>query len=109
MIPMRLWILIAVTALATGAGSVSAAERDGGRVCYTQAETRQSIASHHLVDPFSALRNAAVAIKAEPLMNRLCKWGDEFVYEMTLLPKNGKVTRVYLRAQDGSPINAQKN
>ena len=86
-----------------------AAEVDGGRLCYTPAETRSMVVADRLVDPFMALRNAAIDRKAEPLANRLCRWGDELIYEMTLLPRNGKVTRVYLRAGDGSPVNRPRN
>ena len=85
-----------------------AAERDETRVCYSSAETREAVAKFRLADPFVTLRKAAVSAKAEPLASRLCKWGEEYVYEMTLLPKSGKVTRIFMRAADGSPISGEK-
>jgi hypothetical protein len=87
-----------------GASVACAAPKDGGRVCYSPAETRVEIARHKLSDPLLALRNAARSGRAEPLVSRLCKWKDAWVYEMTLLSKNGKVTRVYINAANGSPM-----
>jgi uncharacterized membrane protein YkoI len=100
------FLLLAVVSLSTlsGAHFSRAAENDGGRVCYSQAETRQEIAKNKLSDPLAALRTAARSARAEPLVSRLCKWKDQWVYEMTLLPKNGKVTRVFINAADGSTM-----
>jgi hypothetical protein len=87
-----------------GATLARAGHRDGGHTCYSPAQTRVEIARHKLSDPLVALRDAARSHRAEPLVSRLCKWKDDWVYEMTLLPKNGKVTRVYVNAADGSPM-----
>ena len=86
---------------------LAAAEMDGGRVCYTPRETRAAIDEFKLADPFAALREASRSMRAEPLISRLCKWGDMWVYEMTLLPQDGKVTRVYVNAEDGLPVNVR--
>ncbi|HEY8581208.1 MAG TPA: hypothetical protein VIL72_15070 [Beijerinckiaceae bacterium] len=72
--------------------------------CFSPGEARAVIARHRLVDPMSALRNAARQGQAEPLRSRLCRWSDKFVYEMALLRRDGKVIRVYLNAADGAQI-----
>jgi hypothetical protein len=55
-----------------------------------------------------ALRNAARSARAEPLVSRLCNWNEDWVYEMTLLPKNGNVTHLFINAADGSQMQPHK-
>jgi len=56
----------------------------------------------------SAALPGAVA-HADPLRSRLCRWNDEYVYEITLLRRDGKVMNVFIKAEDGSLVNARAN
>jgi len=69
--------------------------------CVAAAEARAAIVRHKLADPSSALRAMARRAQAEPLRSRLCRMEEQFVYEMALLRRDGKVVRVYVDAQDG--------
>lgn len=85
-----------------------AAAQEEPRVCLSPAETRSAISEHRLSDPLGLLRSAARKARAEPLASRLCKWGDDWVYEMTLLPRSGKVTRIYVSAVDGAAVDKNR-
>jgi hypothetical protein len=97
------FILCCCTFLAFASAAHAQTERK--RVCLTAAETREAVASHRLIEPFNALKNARAETRAEPLTSRLCRWNDEFVYEITLLRRNGKVVRVFTNAADGKAMN----
>lgn len=72
------------------------------RVCLDAAEARQAIIDNKLASPVAAQKTAAAAhVGGEFLRSRLCRWNDDYVYEITLLPRDGHVTQVYIRAADG--------
>lgn len=74
--------------------------------CVPSTEARASIVRNQLADPSPALRALARRGQAEPLRSRLCRFEERFVYEMTMLRRDGKVVRVYVDAQDGrSPVS----
>jgi uncharacterized membrane protein YkoI len=88
------------------AGAVaSAAEGDlraaGKPVCLNASETREEIKVRHLLEPFAALKFAAAQRKAEPLSAKLCRIGDEFVYEITMLHRDGRLVHVEMDAATG--------
>jgi hypothetical protein len=99
----------AVLILATAWGIAHAAEGDMRAaaprpVCLTASETRDAVKAHRLVEPFAALKFAAQQRKAEALSARLCHTGDEFIYEITLLNRDGRLTRVEMKAGTGKMI-----
>ena len=76
-----------------------------GRVCFSQSETRENIASHRLSEPISALR--AGRQQGEALRARLCRWKpDEFVYEVSVLHRDGRVLHIYMNARSGQIVGA---
>ena len=74
-------------------------------VCFATSETREEIKAHHLVEPFVALKSAAALVKAEALSAKLCRLGDEFVYEIALLHTNGRLVHVVMNAVTGKLAN----
>ena len=73
-------------------------------VCLSAAETRDEVKAHKLLEPFAALKFAAAQRKAEALSARLCHNGDEFVYEITLLHRDGRLVHVQMDASSGKLI-----
>ena len=65
-------------------------------VCLNAAETREMVKSHHLLEPFAALKFAGAQRKAEALSASSAADGDDFIYEITLLHRDGR-----LRSRDG--------
>jgi hypothetical protein len=76
-------------------------------VCFPTSETREEIKAHHLLEPFVALKSAAATVKAEALSARLCRLGDEFVYEIALLHTNGRLVHVVMNAVTGKLANVR--
>lgn len=76
-------------------------------VCLSGSETREEIAAHRLLPPFAVLKSAAALVKAEALSAKLCKIGDDFVYEIALLHHDGRLVHLVMNATNGKVINAR--
>ena len=70
-------------------------------VCLNAAETRELVKSRRLLEPFAALKFAGAQRKAEALSARLCRTGDDFIYEITLLHRDGRLVHVEMEAATG--------
>jgi hypothetical protein len=70
-------------------------------VCLNAAETREIVKSRRLLEPFAALKFAGAQRKAEALSARLCHSGDDFIYEITLLSREGRLVHVEMEAATG--------
>jgi hypothetical protein len=99
--PMRPILAAALACLVSGPRASAASSRD----CLTNAESRDVVRHNNLARPAAALKEAAGRARAEPLRSRLCRWNSEFIYEITLLRPDGKMTRVSVRAKDGLIVN----
>lgn len=69
--------------------------------CLNAAETREMVKSRHLLEPFAALKFAGAQRKAEALSAKLCRTGDDFIYEITLLHRDGRLVHVEMEAGTG--------
>jgi hypothetical protein len=69
--------------------------------CLNAAETRETVKSRHLLEPFAALKSAGAQRKAEALSARLCRTGEDFIYEITLLHRDGRLVHVEMEAGSG--------
>ncbi|MGD1038223.1 MAG: PepSY domain-containing protein [Roseiarcus sp.] len=76
-------------------------------VCLPQSETREEVKARRLLEPFSVLKSAAAQFKAEALSAKLCRLGDEFVYEIALLHRDGRLVHVVMNAATGKLIGAR--
>ncbi len=82
------------------------AERVPERACLTATQAREKIALHKLAEPFRLMKDAAHRYQAEALRVKLCRRKDEFIYEISLLQRDGRVIRVFLKASNGQFIRA---
>lgn len=98
--PIVLALGAAICALAAGSARAQAPAAVKG-ACFATNETREEIRAHHLLEPFVALKSAAVTIKAEAISAKLCRLGDEFVYEISLLHRDGRLVHVVMSAVSG--------
>ena len=69
--------------------------------CLNAAETREMVKSRHLLEPFAALKFAGAQRKAEALSAKLCRTGEDFIYEITLLHRDGRLVHVDMEAGTG--------
>lgn len=102
---MKFTLFLLCCGILVGFAGAAHAQAERKRVCLSAAETREAVAGHRLIDPSNALKSARAAARAELLASRLCRWNDEFVYEITLLKRNGKVVHVFMNAADGKAMN----
>ena len=102
---LRLHILLVAGALAvsaTSATSALAADAPPRHACLGKAEQRAAVAAHQAVPLAQAIRAVhAHGRRGEVLRARLCRHGDRLDYVLTLLSRNGKVTRVAVDAANG--------
>ena len=77
-------------------------------VCSSANETREEIKVHHLVEPFAALKSAQAQYKAEPLSAKLCRIGDEYIYEIALLHRDGHYVHVSMNATTGKWLESRR-
>lgn len=82
------------------------AEPQHVRTCFNSAETREKIVSRRLSEPFRLLRGAAGRVQGEALRAKLCRWNDDYVYEIALLRRDGRIVHVYLNATNGQSVGA---
>ena len=73
-------------------------------VCLPSGETREEIKAHRLLEPFAVLKSAQTQFKAEALSAKLCRLGEEFVYEIALLHRDGRFVHVVMNASTGKFI-----
>jgi len=78
----------------------------GPRICYSQAETRERIVSEKLREPFALMRSASSYARADALAGKLCRWNDEYIYEISLLRPDGRVIHVFMNAATGQVVGA---
>ena len=72
--------------------------------CFSTAETRDKIAAHGLSEPLRSIQKAATHFQAEALAAKLCRRDDAFVYEISLLRRDGKIVRGLYDAKTGQII-----
>ncbi len=96
------------TILAAGAALLCSAGARGEEgtstiQCYTAAQSREKIAQRGLADPLPLLRRAGAENQGEPLAARLCRSGEVFFYDITVMHRDGRIERVPINAADGKP------
>ncbi len=101
--------LAALAVLTLGGAAMGAEHPNRSRQCLNPAEARAAVAMNKFTDPAAALRSAAAIAHADPLRSKLCLWNEDYVYEITLLRRDGKVMNVFIKAEDGSLVNARAN
>lgn len=102
-----LMIVAALAASGLAAAPLPVSE-GAARLCYNRVETREKVASHGLRESLVLLREAAFEFGADPLNARLCRNRDQFVYEMSLLRRDGRVVRLVVDAASGARLSARQ-
>lgn len=92
---------VAVALSLAGTAAPAARAEGKARACLTPEETREAIAENALVRPVIALRAASQRFNGEALRAKLCRWGADFVYEITLLQKDGRIVHAFVNALNG--------
>jgi len=100
-------ILSAAILLGLLAGPAAAADAPP-RACLSKAEQRAAVADHKAIKLSQAVKSLREhGHRAELVRARLCHRGDNLVYVLTLLPRNGKVFVATVDAANGELINGR--
>jgi uncharacterized membrane protein YkoI len=76
--------------------------------CLNKTEQRAALATHRAIRLAQAINSSREhGHPAEVVRARLCHQGDGLVYVLTLLARNGKVTRTTVDAANGELINGR--
>jgi uncharacterized membrane protein YkoI len=96
-----------LVALAMPAPAVAADQR----ACLNKAEQRAAISDGHAVTLAAAIGSARGSVRGrgsrEVVRARLCRGPDGLVYVLTLLARDGKVTRATVDAGSGKVVEAR--
>ena len=91
---------------AQGFMSVEPTAGAGRNACLNRTEQRAAVASHKAVPLAAAIKSLRErGHRGEVVRAELCNRGERLVYVLTLLARNGKVTRATVDAANGEPIN----
>jgi uncharacterized membrane protein YkoI len=76
--------------------------------CLNKTEQRAALAAHRSIPLAQAIKSSRDHGRpAEVVQAQLCHRGDGLVYVLTLLARNGKVTRATVDAATGSVISGR--
>jgi uncharacterized membrane protein YkoI len=78
----------------------SAAER-----CFSRNEQRTAIADGRAIPLATALRSLPNRVRGELVRARLCQDEDRLIYQLTVLPRDGKVRRATVDASTGTLVS----
>jgi uncharacterized membrane protein YkoI len=100
MVSPRLSLAAGLFGLLAFVPPAAAAERDR---CLSPDERRAKIATHAVVPLAKAIRALKVR-RAEVVRANLCERGGKLVYLLTVLPRDGKVSRAAIDATTGAVV-----
>ena len=69
--------------------------------CMSLEEARAALIAERLTAPFAALRGAEGFGQGEAVGLQLCRSAADFVYDITLLQRDGRVSHVFIDARSG--------
>jgi uncharacterized membrane protein YkoI len=95
---------------ATGATDArdEASEREApARACLSAAEIRDAVQDKRVVPQVAALRAARAAVAGDAVRAHLCRKDGGLVYAITVLKKDGKVSRVFVDGPTGKVIGSR--
>jgi len=101
----RTGYVLALVLIAAAESAAGAAESDA---CLTQEQRRAAVASHRAIPLARAVHDLRVhSPGAEVVRARLCRRGEDLVYVLTVLARDGKVTRASVNAASGALVEGR--
>lgn len=83
------------------------ADADRVRACMSPEQAHEVLIQQKFIAPFRALREAAHAGQGDAVGVELCKQGETYVYDVTVLQRDGHVGHSLVNARTGSLIAAR--
>jgi hypothetical protein len=104
---MERWARAMTAALiigATGLPSACRAAEARPNACLSPGDTRETLQSQKLVQPYRAMAEASRGTEGESISIKLCRLKAEMVYEVTILRHDGHLVHVLVDASNGALI-----
>ena len=99
--------LVAFALVLLGPPSVISADAEPLMRCLTRDQQRTAITERRAV-PLSAVRKSVRArVPGEMVRARLCQEPERLIYQLTVLPRDGKVRRVIVDAKNGAVVSVR--
>ncbi len=73
--------------------------------CLSAKDSREMVLSGHLLEPLQVMKNLTSLSRSEPVSIKLCRWDSVYIYDVTLLHRDGKLLRVFVDAISGKTVN----
>lgn len=67
-------------------------------------QAREVLIAQKFVAPFRALGEAARSAQGEAVGVQLCRFNDDFVYDVTVLRRDGRVIHALVNAHNGAVL-----
>ena len=74
------------------------------RGCMSPEQARDTLITQRLVAPFRAFGEARRGGDGDVVGLQLCRLAEDFVYDVTLLRRDGHVSHVLINARNGVPL-----
>ncbi len=100
---------LALTICWLAAANLSLANESSPPQCFSTAQTRENIIAHKLADPFESMQTAARTAQGDPIGARLCRIDEQFVYEISLLRRDGHLVKILVDAVTGAPHSGHQD
>jgi hypothetical protein len=100
---LRIMPKLGLTLWGLAAANLSLANESAPPRCFSTAQTREQILLHKLTEPFVSMQVAARRAQGDPIGARLCRIDDDFIYEISLLRRDGHVVKFLINASTGRP------
>jgi hypothetical protein len=75
--------------------------------CLSAQEIREAVQERRVVPQVAALRAARAAVAGDAVRARLCQRDGSLVYAITVLKKDGQVSRVYVDGPTGKVLSSR--
>jgi len=105
---MLIRVLTIAAVLSAGSAMAAQAMEVGHRSCLNKEAQRAAVASGQAIPLASALHAMRGHAGRELVRVRLCQTPKGLVYVLTLLARDGKVTRAILDATNGATLTGRK-
>ena len=103
----KLAFLIVIAGIGCYANAQASEVALGERSCLLTADARSVISQNHLIESSLAMKNAAIKAQSVAIAGKLCRWSEQYVYEITLLRRDGRVIHAFIDARSGEIVGTR--
>lgn len=101
---MKRWARATVAAVVLGAAAPCQGAAAHLQTCLSPGETRDTLQSQKLVQPFRAMAEAARVSGGDSISIRLCRLDAQMVYDVVTLRRDGRLIHLLVDASNGAAL-----